>query len=146
MWRREVFQTVLRWLFSLLPPRALNALIGKLDAAEKRLADPAYRPEESLAVMDLTDMRAAKTTPFDYNGGELLHRDGGYASFMVKGHGSQARWGVTFDAIRDSDPEWKDIVSSMRKSKAALMDRANGMLAARAFEQDGTILVRTLRA
>ncbi|MBU1347450.1 MAG: hypothetical protein KKA16_10955 [Alphaproteobacteria bacterium] len=124
---------MLSFLFSALPQSAQRKLLSWATGRA---------PHRS----DLTNMSEAPaaTGLFAYSGDELLHRDQAYASFAVVDSWSDARWGVTFDAIRKADPEWSDLLMSMRKLREHLMLAGNALFTARQFEKDGSLLVRDL--
>ncbi|NBB53362.1 hypothetical protein GVN24_34345 [Rhizobium sp. CRIBSB] len=125
---------MLAWLLSFLPPRMLKRMLAATDKAD---AD-AYA---------LSDMRGIKSSgrAFGYAGNERLHREKGYASFEVADIWSNARWGITFEAVRDNDADWVEIVQSMRKHRDRLAAAGNALLQRRNFEKDGSLLIRDLK-
>ena len=95
---------------------------------------------------DLDDMRSFDASgPFAYAGGELLHRDRGYASFLVESAGRSARWGVTFEAIRLADPHWTNLFQSLAALRNDALAAGGRLLEQHAFEQDGSLLIRDLK-
>lgn len=131
----NLFEKALGGLFSLLPLSVLNKLVAILSDTPQQSAD-------------LTDMRscADNSGPYSYGGEELLHRDRGIASFEATSPWAKVRWGVTFDAVRDFDPQWGEMVGAMQRASDVLMAKANEIHAAGAFEPDGSVLVRNLKA
>ena|GEM_PF-1045622 len=124
---------MLVWLLSLLPPRIINRMVKTTD-----------RMAAKVGILD--DMRGIRSSgqPFTYVGNEMLHRDGAFASFEVADIWSNARWGVTFDAVRGGDPDWVDIPRSMEKLRDQLVATGNALFLARSFEKDGSVLIRDL--
>ena len=125
---------MLVWLLSLLPPRMISRMLA---ATDKVAAGAGI----------LSDMRGIKSSgrPFAYVGNEKLHRDKGYASFEVADIWSNARWGVTFEAIRDNDAEWTEMTQSMRKHRDLLAAVGDALFQSRNFEKDGSLLIRDLK-
>ena len=120
-------------LFSVLPKSAQRSLTAWAYGVE---------PKSN----DLDDMRNFDAQgPFAYIGGELVHRDRGYASFLVEIGDRSARWGVTIDAIRPADPQWKDLFTSLVALRNDALEAGRRLLEQHAFEKDGSLLIRDLK-